>query len=981
MKRTNRIMSMLLAVIMVVCMLPVSVFAADICSCVDRCDSQHIMNSGCSVCTASGNPADCMGTPILQLNGGVERLSDNKAQIGLSAAVNETVEWKYYYLITANSSENPSAETIIADGKSGIYTDLMYLDITDLAEGEKYIHIVLHQEEQDRTTNVLNLTIPKYEQLTIVPSADGFELESGNTLTVVLGTTVTFTTSESGCGMEYKEGTKVGPELEFVGNEGYVRTATFSEVGTYTIEARIGGKTAECTVVVVEDTHYTITPSAESGSYDASTNTLTIVGGGTVNLTLNVSGSVRFYDNGEFTMTPVNGTADSATEWTTNLPNTNKTYHFYHNLSNLQAECIVIVKKACTLTIDYSATLPDGILVGSGIANKTVVAPKGEVIDLSEYWPDELTYSLGGNTYYFTEFLENATGGETIRSVTISDDLTVYAYWTTEKQITITFDTNGGSLPYEKVREACCNISNMNRDRRPTRSGYDFVGWSLENDGTADDGDIQLTEDCTLYAVWKVNSLSAPTNLRWDTSNGTVAVWDAVDGATNYIVELWKKDIISLHLLSHVVSDTSFDFDLTSLSPGSYYFTVRATCDDIKSKSATSDNIIMTSGGTPILINGSSERVDYIDGTAFIVDRDDIANGSVSDVNMTPITVTTTLTNEQAVELINGWMASWEGYSSVDIYINYTGYIRSQLEDYSLADLEVILSNIKRGLLPNDYIADVVIEKIESKKATDLVIAPGYIDSTSAFKVTTGQGLGVTYSNDAIKDLVASVGTDSNVMVATKFEKAEITRDEARTIVAEWAEIVNTAEGEEQIKNLLTNYSIYELALLQQYTNILILDDSTAQKLYELMRLERDKKKEEAAAKANEEPLATFSVNTYAVTADGTQTYIPVKKSMQYTIPVDTSGIPENATLALYRVNEDGTRTKQEILSVANGVVIAQTSGNSDYVLVYTVNETETPDSPQTGDNSHMWLWVALLFVSGAGLAGTTIYGRKRRTN
>ena len=42
---------------------------------------------------------------------------------------------------------------------------------------------------------------------------------------------------------------------------------------------------------------------------------------------------------------------------------------------------------------------------------------------------------------------------------------------------------------------------------------------------------------------------------------------------------------------------------------------------------------------------------------------------------------------------------------------------------------------------------------------------------------------------------------------------------------------------------------------------------------------------------------------------------------------------------------------------------------------------TGTTSSPQTGDNSHMWLWIALLFVSGAGLVGTTIYGRKRRTN
>lgn len=39
----------------------------------------------------------------------------------------------------------------------------------------------------------------------------------------------------------------------------------------------------------------------------------------------------------------------------------------------------------------------------------------------------------------------------------------------------------------------------------------------------------------------------------------------------------------------------------------------------------------------------------------------------------------------------------------------------------------------------------------------------------------------------------------------------------------------------------------------------------------------------------------------------------------------------------------------------------------------------ENPDSPQTGDNSMMGLWIALLFVSGAGVVGTTVYGRKKK--
>ncbi len=486
-------------------------------------------------------------------------------------------------------------------------------------------------------------------------------------------------------------------------------------------------------------------------------------------------------------------------------------------------------------------------------------------------------------------------------------------------------------------------------------------------------------ENSTEYAECTVvinYGLRTPANLRWNTISGTVAVWDAVDGATSYIVELWKKDIISLRLISHEVSDTSFEFYLTTLSQGSYYFTIRAVTEDIRSNVATSDDIIITSGGTPIVIGGVSVSIDSIDGTAYIVNRDDIADASIREIDLSE-TSTTTMTDEQAIEIINGLRASWERYPTAHTYKDYIGL---QLEDYSLADLEVILSNIKRGLLPNDYIADVVIEKIESKKATDLVIAPGYIDSASAFKVTTGQGLGVTYSNDAIKDLVASVGADSNVKVETNLEKAEITRDEARIIVAGWAEIVNTAEGEEQIKNLLLSYSIYELALLQQYTKILILEDSTAQKLYDLMWVEREKKKEQAAAKDNEEPLATFSVNTYAVAADGTQTYIPVSRSMQYAIPVDTSSVPENATLSLYRLNQDGTRTKQEILSISDNMVIAQTDGNSDYVLVYEVNEPTEPDGLSTGAIVAIVI-ACVVVIAGGAVAICLVVSKKKKYN
>lgn len=52
-------------------------------------------------------------------------------------------------------------------------------------------------------------------------------------------------------------------------------------------------------------------------------------------------------------------------------------------------------------------------------------------------------------------------------------------------------------------------------------------------------------------------------------------------------------------------------------------------------------------------------------------------------------------------------------------------------------------------------------------------------------------------------------------------------------------------------------------------------------------------------------------------------------------------------------------------------------------ITTFTVDDKTAVDndtnSPQTGDNSHMALWIALLFVSGAVVIGTTGYGKKKR--
>ena len=62
----------------------------------------------------------------------------------------------------------------------------------------------------------------------------------------------------------------------------------------------------------------------------------------------------------------------------------------------------------------------------------------------------------------------------------------------------------------------------------------------------------------------------------------------------------------------------------------------------------------------------------------------------------------------------------------------------------------------------------------------------------------------------------------------------------------------------------------------------------------------------------------------------------------------------------------------------AIGIVSESGTATTTFIVNAKAVDNDTK-SPQTGDNSHMALWIALLFVSGAGVIGTTVYGKKKR--
>lgn len=91
--------------------------------------------------------------------------------------------------------------------------------------------------------------------------------------------------------------------------------------------------------------------------------------------------------------------------------------------------------------------------------------------------------------------------------------ITLYAVW--QQLITVTFDANGGeSAP--SAQQAKCGQEFALTNAKPTRSGYDFLGWNTDKNAKEakyQPGDkLNLTGNITLYAIWEKNTYTVKFN-------------------------------------------------------------------------------------------------------------------------------------------------------------------------------------------------------------------------------------------------------------------------------------------------------------------------------------------------------------------------------------------------------------------------------------------------------------------------------------
>ena len=80
----------------------------------------------------------------------------------------------------------------------------------------------------------------------------------------------------------------------------------------------------------------------------------------------------------------------------------------------------------------------------------------------------------------------------------------------------------------------------------------------------------------------------------------------------------------------------------------------------------------------------------------------------------------------------------------------------------------------------------------------------------------------------------------------------------------------------------------------------------------------------------------------------------------------------------IVEMSPDGTYIVYDVREIVDGEISEIPANGMSFSLGY--EAVTEPETPQTGDNSVMGLWIALLVVSGAGVVATAVYGKKRKS-
>lgn len=122
-------------------------------------------------------------------------------------------------------------------------------------------------------------------------------------------------------------------------------------------------------------------------------------------------------------------------------------------------------------------------------------------------------------------------------SLTVSNDLTLYAIWVV-KSYDVTYQANDSSSRKMVERFKLGFADALNEPKIWSRTGYTFLGWSSSAHAVAPDTDFTVASDATFYAVWKKNPAGTFT-VSYAINDGSGAIEDHIfaSGSRNALAQ------------------------------------------------------------------------------------------------------------------------------------------------------------------------------------------------------------------------------------------------------------------------------------------------------------------------------------------------------------------------------------------------------------------------------------------------------------
>ncbi len=152
----------------------------------------------------------------------------------------------------------------------------------------------------------------------------------------------------------------------------------------------------------------------------------------------------------------------------------------------------------------------------------------------------------------------------------------------------------------------------------------------------------------------------------------------------------------------------------------------------------------------------------------------------------------------------------------------------------------------------------------------------------------------------------------------------------------------------------------------------------------------------------DEDNLDSVSLDGEPMTAEDGKYVITADNAEHKVVVTDKSGNKTEYTLTVYKTYTvtymaDGKEVSTETVGYGKDATLPEVPAKDGYTgkwnadgknitadttitAEYTKIADKDTQSPATGDTSNIWLWIAVMFVSGMGVVATTVYGKKRRT-